>query len=81
MDDTTPISITQLEQAINYWRARSPSTGEEARLSREAAALATPYALLIYAGAHELRAADLGDEGRLAYAAWLEAAGITPTEA
>ncbi|ALM85583.1 DUF3717 domain-containing protein [Bordetella sp. N] len=74
MDDTTPISITQLEQAINYWRSRSPSTGEEARLCHEAAALATPYALLIFAGLRELRVSDLNDDGRSAYAAWLQTA-------
>lgn len=73
MDDTTPISITQLEQAINYWRLRSPSTGEEARLCEQAAALATPYALLIFAGTRELHAGDLNDECRQAYAGWLEA--------
>ncbi|RXN90202.1 hypothetical protein C7R54_11785 [Achromobacter aloeverae] len=81
MDDSTPISITQLEQAINYWRSRSPSTGEEARLGREAAALATPYALLIYTGARELRAASLDEAGRQAYAAWLDAVQPGPPAA
>jgi hypothetical protein len=42
------ISLTELEQAINYWRALRPSTGEEHALSPEVNALATVYALMIY---------------------------------
>lgn len=44
------LSLTDLEQAINFWRARRPSTGEEHALSTEVAALATVYALMIYEG-------------------------------
>lgn len=42
------IAINELEQAINFWRARSPSVGEERRLCAQAAALAEPYALMIH---------------------------------
>lgn len=42
------ITVTELEQAINYWRALRPSTGEEHRLSPEVDALATVYALMIF---------------------------------
>ena len=42
------ISITDLEQAINYWRAQCPSTGEEHALSPEVDKLATIYALMIF---------------------------------
>lgn len=41
------ISIHELEAAINYWRARSPSTGDELSLCKEASALSKPYALMI----------------------------------
>lgn len=42
------ISLAELEQAINYWRARKPSTGEECTLSAEVNTLAKVYALMIY---------------------------------
>jgi hypothetical protein len=41
------ISITELEAAINFWRNRSPSTGDELALCEEASALSKPYALMI----------------------------------
>lgn len=57
---TAQITVTQLEAAINYWRHRMPATGEEARLCAPAAALATPYALMIFEGRKtiELQAMD-----------------------
>ncbi|GIZ52229.1 hypothetical protein NCCP691_22430 [Noviherbaspirillum aridicola] len=42
------ISLTELEQAINHWRALRPSRGEERALSPEVDALATVYALMIF---------------------------------
>jgi hypothetical protein len=42
------ITMTELEQAINYWRALRPSTGEERALSPEVNALATVYASMIF---------------------------------
>ncbi|HEY2023331.1 DUF3717 domain-containing protein [Paraburkholderia sp.] len=41
------ISIHELEAAINFWRSRSPSSGDELVLCKEASALSKPYALLI----------------------------------
>lgn len=41
------MSLTELEDAINYWRALHPSTGEEQALSREVNALAGIYAMMI----------------------------------
>jgi len=41
------ISITELEAAINFWRNRSPSNGDELALCKEASALSRPYALMI----------------------------------
>lgn len=67
------ITLPQLEQAINYWRNTSPSVGEESRLCPEAAALATPYALMIIAHRREIPAAELTDKARAALAAWAAA--------
>ncbi len=48
------VSIQELEAAINYWRLQSPSEGDELVLSKEAAALARPYALMIIQGAQRI---------------------------
>lgn len=77
MDNATAIAITQLEQAINYWRARSPATGEESRLCREAAALATPYALMILYGRRQIAAGDMGEGALAAYESWRAQASST----
>ena len=66
----TPISLPDLEQAINYWRNRLPSQGEEARLCAEAAALATPYALMIMSHQREIASADLAPAALAAYQGW-----------
>ena len=42
------ITLTELEQAINYWRTVKPSTGEERALSAEVNALANVYASMIF---------------------------------
>ncbi|MEN3292362.1 MAG: hypothetical protein V7642_1615 [Burkholderiales bacterium] len=42
------ITLTELEQAINYWRSQRPSAGEERALSPEVNELATVYALMIF---------------------------------
>ncbi|MGH8777676.1 DUF3717 domain-containing protein [Paraburkholderia sp.] len=41
------ITLNELEAAINFWRARSPSSGDELVLCKEASALSKPYALMI----------------------------------
>ena len=41
------ITLTELEDAINYWRLLRPSSGEEHALSREVNMLATVYAMMI----------------------------------
>ncbi|WP_133649702.1 DUF3717 domain-containing protein [Paraburkholderia flava] len=41
------ITLNELEAAINFWRARSPSSGDELVLCKEANALSKPYALMI----------------------------------
>ncbi|HTH44231.1 MAG TPA: DUF3717 domain-containing protein [Oxalicibacterium sp.] len=42
------ITLSELEDAINYWRARRPSSGEERALSPEVDVLAKWYALMIF---------------------------------
>jgi hypothetical protein len=44
------ISLTELEEAINYWRRQRPATGEECALSPEVNTLAGVYALMIFEG-------------------------------
>ncbi len=73
----TVIPLTDLEQAINYWRNLRPAQGEEARLCAEAAALATPYAMMIVARRQTLGLDELGPAARQAYDAW-RAAMQTP---
>lgn len=74
----TPISLPELEQAINYWRVLSPSVGEEARLCPEAAALATPYALMIFTGQREIPPDKLSESARAAYESWRAAHDARP---
>jgi len=69
------ITLPELEQAINFWRSRSPAEGEELRLCPEAAALASPYAYLIMTHRREVALADLDPAAREAIAAWRSAHG------
>lgn len=64
------ISLPELEAAINYWRTRSPSTGEDLKLCPQAAALAVPYASMIVTHAQDLSLDMLAPAARDAYAAW-----------
>lgn len=56
------VTIQELEAAINYWRSQSPASGEELMLSKEAASLAKPYALMIMQGAQRVPL-DMLDDG------------------
>jgi len=64
---TDPITVTQLEAAINFWRQRVPATGEEARLCAEASALASPYAMMIFEGVKNIDAQALDQAAQAAY--------------
>jgi len=48
------VTLTELEEAINYWRRMRPATGEERALSPEVNALADAYALMIFERARVL---------------------------
>jgi hypothetical protein len=64
------ISLPELEQAINYWRALRPSAGEERALSTEVNALAEVYALMIFKHAKTLPLESLESEPRQLIEAW-----------
>ena len=68
------VTLTELEEAINYWRRMRPSTGEERALSAEVNALADAYALMIFERARTRPLSLLGDEARWLIEAWRKSA-------
>lgn len=66
------ITLSEIESAINFWRQRSPSVGEELRLCKEASSLATPYALMIIERRNQLNVSDLSEQAQAAFAGWQE---------
>jgi hypothetical protein len=68
------ITITELEAAINYWRSRSPASGDELSLCKEASALSRPYALMIVQRQDRLSTAALEP---VALAAWQAYSGLS----
>jgi len=66
----TIITLPELEAAINFWRQRSPSVGEELRLCKEASALATPYAMLIYLHRQTINTNEMSELAQQAWAEW-----------
>ncbi|MEK6355432.1 MAG: DUF3717 domain-containing protein [Burkholderia cenocepacia] len=69
------ISIHDLEAAINFWRARSPSSGDELKLCEEASALSKPYALLIVQRESALQLEGLDPKARKAYETYVRLKG------
>ena len=69
MQDT--ITLPELEAAINFWRQRSPSVGEELRLCAQASSLATPYALMIIERRAHMRVTDMPEKAQAALTEWL----------
>lgn len=67
------INLTDLESAINYWRLKSPSVGDEHRLCAEASALASPYALMILGHQQEVLIETLSEKAQAALVAWHQA--------
>jgi hypothetical protein len=67
------ITLPEIEAAINFWRQRSPSIGEELRLCPEASSLATPYALMIIERRSQLEISQLSDRAQTALRTWREA--------
>ena len=66
------ITLTEIESAINFWRQRSPSVGEEMRLCQEASSLATPYARMIIERTAQLEVAQLSEKAQNALRVWQE---------
>jgi len=66
----TIISLTELEEAINYWRIQRPATGEECALSPEVNALADVYAVMIIEHTHAVDLDAVGKEARRLIDAW-----------
>ncbi|CAN5286737.1 DUF3717 domain-containing protein [soil metagenome] len=64
------ISLPELEEAINYWRALRPSSGEESALSPEVDMLATVYALMIFNGVKSMPVNALDQASRQLLEAW-----------
>ncbi|RJF97430.1 DUF3717 domain-containing protein [Noviherbaspirillum saxi] len=66
------ITLPELEQAINYWRALRPSSGEERALSPEVNLLATVYAIMIFNKAHAVPLDSLDQPVRQLLDNWRE---------
>jgi hypothetical protein len=66
----TLCTLAELEAAINYWRSKSPSVGEELALCPQASALAEPYALMIMDGTREIALDALDEKTRSALLDW-----------
>ena len=67
------LTLSELEQAINYWRRMRPSQGEERALSAEVNALADVYALMIFHRAVTFPLDDLAPTARELIEAWRRA--------
>ena len=71
------IHITDIEAAINHWRARTPVV-DGAALAPPLRALAEVYALLIYHGETEADEATLPAEAKAAWLVWFDSTPDTP---
>ena len=64
------VTLTELEEAINYWRRMRPATGEERALSPEVNALADAYALMIFERSRVLPSSSLSEAALALIEAW-----------
>jgi hypothetical protein len=64
------ISLTELEEAINYWRRQRPATGEECALSPEVNVLADIYAMMIFERTASLPLETVDSGARQLLARW-----------
>jgi hypothetical protein len=67
------VTLHELEAAINWWKQAHPADARNCALASEVAALATPYALLIWQRAASMPLADLNEPARQALLAWRNA--------
>ncbi len=71
------LHITDIESAINHWRARAPA-GAGLALAPELQALAEVYARMVYAHVDEVEESALPAEAMAAWLAWYETTPDTP---
>jgi len=71
------IYITDIEAAINFWRARSPQR-DDAGLAPPTRALAKVYGEMAYARASTVEESALGAQALAAWLAWYETTPDTP---
>jgi uncharacterized protein len=71
------IHISDIEAAINFWRARSPTT-EDMALSAPLQALAQVYALMVYRHESEADEAALPPAALAAWMTWFDSTPDTP---
>lgn len=73
----TGIHITDIEAAINYWRAREPSP-DGIVLPASTRALAEVYALMVYYRESEVDAATMPPKANQAWMDWYDTTPDTP---
>lgn len=66
------VTLTEIECAINHWRAIKPSRGEERSLSVEVNALATVYAQMIFDKTRNVPLASLEPVAQAILLTWLQ---------
>ena len=71
------IHISDLENAINWWRERHPST-DGLTACAEVRALAEVYALLVFRRTDEVALDAMGEPARQAWLAWYDSTPDTP---
>ena len=71
------LHITDIEAAINHWRARSPADAGAA-LAEELVALAEVYARMVYQRKDEIAEDDMPPEAMFAWLAWYDTTMDTP---
>jgi hypothetical protein len=64
------VSLTQLEAAINWWKQAHPADAHSCALAPPVAALAKPYALMVWQHQHSMAQEQLSDAAQQALAAW-----------
>lgn len=73
----TAIHITDIEAAINFWRAKTPSV-DGAALPPQTQALAEVYGVMAFERAHEVDEAALPAAAFQAWLTWFESTPDTP---
>lgn len=71
------IHITDIEAAVNFWRARAPAS-DDLSLAAPVRALAEVYALLVYFHETEADETTLSAAAREAWLAWFDSTPDTP---